>query len=1370
MSIGEVFRGGLFASDLLADAAGRPDDWPALDDAELDDLEASFRAVFARFPVSQSPNESQTEDDLIWPVLRLLGWTASLRQQNLSAHGREDVPDGLLFADEAAKDRANGLAEEWRRYELGVAVVESKRWLQPLDRRPGSHAEGVAPSTQMLRYLRRVDDLTSGDLRWGILTNGACWRLYYQGARSVSEQFFEIDLGAALDLPGHNDGLFALSDPDRRRALERFTLFFRREAFLPDAVDARTLHQRALDEGRFHQERVAGSLSDLVFNRVFPDLARAIAAAAPDAPLAEVRDAALVVLYRLLFILYAEDRDLLPVRDERYDDYGLREKVRGDVGRRKDHGDTFSETASRYWLAIDDLCRVIDQGDASIGLPPYDGGLFDRRRAPLLDRVRLGDRIMAGVIDALSFEAGPEGRRYINYRDLSVQQLGSIYERLLEHEIVRDGDGIAVRPNVFARKGSGSYYTPDELVGLILEETVGPLVRARLDAFAERVEELRRSRAPLRLKVQDLERHDPARKLLELKVCDPAMGSGHFLVGLVDYLADRVIASMAEAEAAMEGYVSPLVADIDAVRDTVLRNAARAGWTVHPEQLDDRHVVRRMVLKRCVYGVDKNPMAVELAKVSLWLHTFTVGAPLGFLDHHLRCGDSLFGCWVRQGIERAEEGGALFLQEPLNRAMGATLSMQTVERLNDAEIDEAQRSAGVFDEVRERTEPLDAFLSLVHAFGWLHGGDEEDEAAIQSLLLGAFGDPVDIAMGAAPGTNDPSGPGANERAEPERFALLRERARSLVERAREVAGEEGFLNWQVAFPGVWTDWGEAERYGGFDAVVGNPPWDRMKLQQVEWFAARRPEIARAQRAAERKRMIAALREAADPLAGEFERANERADSALRVARKIGDYPYLSRGDVNLYSLFVERAMSLVGPHGVVGLLTPIGIATDKTSAPFFAELIQSRSVKAFLAFENRGGWLFPDVHHEEQPSVIVFAPWEDRFSDFEFCARVATWEQFNDSNRRFRIVASSLCDVNPNTATVPLFRTRRDADLITAIYRRLPVLVDRSSGKEVKAWPVKYATMFHMTRDSGLFVTREELEEREGAWPVGGNRFDSATGEWLPLYEGKMIQIYNHRYASVHINPQNISAQGVAEKLSPVTLQDIMAVPQPRYWVNATRIPVGERGVRRIGFNDVCNTNNERSVIACIVPDAGLGNTLPTLSIEEDSQYFDLTLLLGNLCALICDYVARQKIQSRHLNKYILEQLPVVPPEQYEAVRFGPKTAAEVVREAVLELTYTAHDMAPFARDLGYVDETGAVRPPFRWEEERRLRLRAKLDAVYFHLYGVTDRDDIRYVYSTFPIVERQQTAAHGRYRSRDLCLAYLNALAAGHPDAEPDV
>ena len=185
-----------------------------------------------------------------------------------------------------------------------------------------------------------------------------------------------------------------------------------------------------------------------------------------------------------------------------------------------------------------------------------------------------------------------------------------------------------------------------------------------------------------------------------------------------------------------------------------------------------------------------------------------------------------------------------------------------------------------------------------------------------------------------------------------------------------------------------------------------------------------------------------------------------------------------------------------------------------------------------------------------------------------------------------------------------------------------------------------------------------------------------------------------------------------------------------------------------------------------------MGNTFPLLLADDDHGAFAsiAPLVLSNLNATPLDYVARQKVQGQHLNWYIVEQLPVVPPERYERVRFGPKTAAEIVREAVLELTYTAHDMAPFARDLGYVDKAGVVKPPFRWDEERRLRLRAKLDAVFFHLYGVTDRDDVRYVYSTFPIVERQETNEYGRFRSRDLCLAYLNTLSAGRPDAEPDL
>ena len=1354
MSDGRPFQGSLFAEDFLRESIVDLNDWQDFDESMLDGVESTLQDIFARFPANRSPNESQTEDDLIWPVLGQLGWTANLRQQNLSAHGREAVPDGLLFPHNAAKERANDFAEEWKRYQHGLTIVESKRWLRPLDRRSGRRGEETAPSTQMLRYLRRVDDLTTGRLRWGILTNGARWRLYWQRALSVSEQFFEIDLAAVLDLPGHNDGLFALDGEERRHWLKVFALIFRCKAFLPGAADERTFHEQAIEKGRFYRERVAASLSELVFERVFPDLARAVAGAAPDVPLAEVREAALVLLYRLLFIFYAEDRDLLPVRDSRYDDYALRERVRGDVGRRKDAGDAFSESASIYWSLIDNLSRAIDLGDATIGLPPYNGGLFDRHRTPLLDRIRLGDAVMAGVIDALSFEQAPEGRRYINYRDLGVQQLGSIYERLLEQEIVRDGGEIVVRPDLYARKDSGSYYTPDDLVGLIIGETVEPLVRARTDAFAAEAFQLASSQLPEDRRKRRLKKLDPAEKLLDLKVCDPSMGSGHFLVNLVDHLADRVIAAMAEAESVCDGYISPLNKRIDSIRSTIMANAQDRGWTFDPAQLDDRHIVRRMVLKRCVYGVDKNPMAVELAKVSLWLHTFTVGAPLSFLDHHLRCGDSLFGAWVLSALERAKRrGGSLFLQGPVNRATRSASPMQIIEALTDAEIAEAHRSADVFAEVSEMTAPLNAFLSLLHAFDWMDLRGPQDEGPFFGWLEGRFGDPIDIALG---------------KIEIRREAPEAERFAEMLEQAQRLIAEERFLNWQVAFPGVWSDWETPGLTGGFDAVIGNPPWGRMKLQQVEWFAARRPDIAMATRAADRKRMIADLEVAGDPLAQDFARANDQATAALRIARSGGDYPLLSGGDVNLYSLFVERAMTLVKPDGMVGLLVPSGIASDQTAARFFKGVATEGRLKALYDFENRrtrhgAPPFFPDV--DSRFKFCVFSASPSPLSGDAQCAFfLQAVSELAEMDHCFPLSAADFTRVNPNTGTAPIFRSRRDARLTTAIYDRLPVLVNRSLGEPAKTWPVKYTTMFHMTNDSGLFRTRAELEEIERAWPIGGNRYANPNGEWLPLYEGKMVQVFDHRAASVVVNPENRHRPSQPQPATLEQHEDPDWLPDPQYWVLQSKTLFPD-APWLLAFKDVTSPTNVRSMIAAVIPCSGAGNTLPVLSLDGESGA-DAALLLGNLNAVPFDYVARQKIQGQHLNWFILEQLPVVPPDRYETVYFGPKTAAQIVREAVLELTYTAHDMVPFARDMGYVDRTGKALPPFRWDERRRLYLRAKLDALYFHLYGVTDRDDIRYIYSTFPIVEREERKAWDRYRSCELCLAWSNALSAGDPDA----
>ena len=486
-----------------------------------------------------------------------------------------------------------------------------------------------------------------------------------------------------------------------------------------------------------------------------------------------------------------------------------------------------------------------------------------------------------------------------------------------------------------------------------------------MDAFAKQVDEISQSSASEGFKRKALKQVDLAETLLDLKICDPAMGSGHFLAGLVDYLADHVIAALAED--AIEGYISPLTERIDRIRKTIIGNARTRGWTIDVDQLDDRHIVRRMVLKRCVYGVDKNPMVVELAKVSLWLHTFTAGAPLSFLDHHLRCGDSLFGCWVSQGVDKAmEEGSPLFLNEPIQRATGAAQAMQLIEELTDAEIEEAGRSAELFADMQSGTQPLDAFLSLIHAFEWLDVRDKEDKIVLRAFLDSRFGNPVDIAADVAEVRTDISGA--------DRFTRLLKKARNLI-------AEERFLHWQVIFPGVWSEWRYAEPHGGFDAIIGNPPWDRVKLQQVEWFAFRRPEIAHAQRTSDRKRMIAALQNNRDPLTTDFKHANERAANAARVARTCGDYPYLSRGDINLYSLFVERAMTLIKPEGMVGLFVPSGIASDKTAAPFFRSLATEGRLKTLYDFENKKVF-FPDVH-----------------SSFKFCAIVASRAKVPEDTR-----------------------------------------------------------------------------------------------------------------------------------------------------------------------------------------------------------------------------------------------------------------------------------------------------------------------------------------------------------------------------------
>lgn len=1414
-------QGQLFTQDFLHRGILDTPPWQALDEAALAAFTTALRKVFEGLGADTTLNEAQTEQLVIERVLVELGWGSDyLPQVNLSHKRREDVPDILLFPDAAAKAAAIAEPKDDRRYRHGLAILEAKRWGRPLDRglasiQEADAADPGAPSSQMLRYLSRVDVVSDRGVKWGVLTNGAVWRLYWQDARSRAEEFFEVDLAAMLGLPGSQRGL---DDPEPVHGLKLFFLFFNRAAFLTQTWDgaARTFHAYALSEARLYEEKVSQDLGARVFDDIFPRLADALARGDlqarkhpvgygqftrqqfDDDYLTEVREAALVLLYRLLFLFYAEDRLLLPVRDPRYAPYSvraLRERVRDDV----DAGRVFSRQQSKLWLELTGAFWLIDQGDDTIGMPAYNGGLFDRARSPLLERTRVPDAVMAPIIDALSRRSDLL-RLWINYRDLSVSHLGGIYERLLEYALVHEVqaeddyrdkpeiDRLVARPASFARKVSGSYYTHDDLVRLILREAIGRLAAERQTAFDALLGRWAKKPSLTPPDWDALDRTDPASRLLELKVCDPAMGSGHFLVALVDDLADRVLEAAAAAALSVGAqpwaahlaekgrpWESPVVARIAHLRRAIRQAAQQHGWAVTDAQLDDRHIVRRMILKKAVFGVDKNPMAVELAKTALWLHTFTVGAPLSFLDHHLKCGDSLHGeCLgaVQQGLQAL---GTLFQQAELQRLEIAARSLGQVAELTDIDIAEARESKRLAADADAQVAPLHALLDFWRALRWRLPGWPVD-AAKKLAKLGDATQRMALNELLAPGRNlvallhkgqlDGQGEGAAA-------------ANALMADCRALAREESFFHWWTAFPTVFG----ADARGGFDAVIGNPPWDRIKLQQVEWFAEREPAIAAQPRAADRKRLIDELEKKQAPLAADYARAVQRAEANARVLAKAGDFPLLGGGDVNLYSLFVERAQALVKPEGLVALLVPSGIAADKGAAAFFKSISTTERLGALYDFENKGVF-FPDVHDNFKFVALVFGGERRKFDVCKAAFYLHALDEMDDPGRVLDYPAAMFARVNPNTAAAPVLRSHRDAELVLRLYSgEHPVLVrhgqdDPALGRrpDTKAWPVKYTTTFHMTNDSRHFLERDELRARGyEALPLNRWRKDGVTA--LPLLVGKMIWHFDHRAAGVSVNLGNVQVAANTAPSSVIQRQDPGFVPEPQFWVREDAAP-DSRGWA-LGFRDITNPTNARTSIAAIVPHRLAGNTLPLLLPDSEASAAAAPrwapLLLANMNSLVFDYVTRQKAKWTHLNWFILEQLPVIAPARFDAPlppafaaamreaglmngRHAHPTVADFVVPQVLALSYTAHDLAPFARDLGYVDAAGQVLPPLVWnDEDRRARL-AALDALFMHLYGLGE-DEAAYILDTFPIVRQQDEAAFGRYRMKDEVLAQLRAL-----------
>ena len=386
---------------------------------------------------------------------------------------------------------------------------------------------------------------------------------------------------------------------------------------------------------------------------------------------------------------------------------------------------------------------------------------------------------------------------------------------------------------------------------------------------------------------------------------------------------------------------------------------------------------------------------------------------------------------------------------------------------------------------------------------------------------------------------------------------------------------------------------------------------------------------------------------------------------------------------------------------------------------------------------------------------------DERRYDHTMCAFfLHDTRDVDDPQRCFPLAPDDFARVNPNTGTAPVFRTRRDADITRRIYERHPVLVDRSGTEEHRAWPVRYHRMFDMTNDSGLFRTATQLDA-DGFYRVAGNRWKKGAELCLPLYEGKMVQAFDHRAASIVVNPDNLNRPAQPREATLHQHMDPDWLPDPQFWIQSDSIEWRWPLEWIIGFKEITAATNRRTMIASVFPKSAFGNKTPILlpfgtDVNDALRMYrdSAPLLVANMNSFAFDFVARQKVHGQTLNLFIVEQLPVIAPTEYDR-RFGDTSARELVRDHVLRLTYTAHDMQPFARDLGYDG------PPFTWDPEERCHLCARLDALYFHLYGLS-REDAAYILDTFPIVRRHDEAAYGSYGTRDLILAYMNALAAG--------
>ena len=537
------------------------------------------------------------------------------------------------------------------------------------------------------------------------------------------------------------------------------------------------------------------------------------------------------------------------------------------------------------------------------------------------------------------------------------------------------------------------------------------------------------------------------------------------------------------------------------------------------------------------------------------------------------------------------------------------------------------------------------------------------------------------------------------------------------------------LDWHTAFPQIFKKDGP----GGFACVIGNPPWEQIMLHDREFFSLTHPAIATAVNAADRDAMIDALPKTNPELYQAYQVADAKALNMLRYVRESGKYPLTGKGRTNLYMAFAERAKEIVAPSGMVGLLVPSGIATDDTTKEFFGDLMERKALVSLYDFENKEGH-FEDVHRSFKFTSLIFSGGEQKTeqADFVFFARDVDDVAESNKQRHIALTAADMKLLNPNTKTCPIFRTRRDADLTRAIYKRIPVLIDENRKQGGNPWGITFKQgLFNQTSDAKRFKKPEVL--KKDGYALEGNRWVKGKSVYLPLYEAKMLQAFDHRAAGIVIEAENWMRQGQPVETSLVQHTNPEYLAIPRWWASQADVDEELPDVRPayVAYKRITSATNSRTMIACLVPRVAAVNSV-CLMLPDVAQSPRLACVLtANLNAAIFDYVARQKVGGVDLNFFIVEQFPTLPPDTYsDKCPWSKKETLEHwISERVLKLSCTAEDMIPLAKACEFKGSRGDG--VHIWKEKERAELRAELDAAYFILYGI-ERPNVEYMLTTF--------------------------------------